>query len=132
MVRKKNRKKDMIKKKKYIGFMLPEALGAMALLGLLLILVARFEYYASKTATSLEQEYVATVAAETQFERLRAGLAVLDPKTFRQQYPGLDLEYRLRTAKAGGVVIVTTTEPEPRVLVRLVGPVQPAPTGVKK
>jgi hypothetical protein len=105
------------------GFFLTEALLALALLGLLLILIAKFEYYAGVRVKSLEREYVANVAAETQFERLKAGLAVLDSKTFRQQYPGLDLEYQIQSTEGKGVVTVKTVEPEPRVLVQLVGPV---------
>jgi hypothetical protein len=105
------------------GFFLTEALLALALLGLLLILVAKFEYRAGIMVKSLEQGYVANVAAESQFERLKAGLAVLDPKTFQQQYPGLNLEYQIQPADGNGVVTIKTVEPEPRVLVRLVGPV---------
>jgi type II secretory pathway pseudopilin PulG len=119
----------MVKKKRNMGFLLTEAVGALALLGLLLILVARFEYSASQAATLLEQEYVAAAAAETQFERLTVGLTVLDSKTFTQRYPGLEMEYRPPSAEESGVVTIKTVDPESRVLVRLVGP---APSGVKK
>ncbi len=116
------------------GFLLTEALLGLALLGLLLILVARFEYYAGTLGKSLEREYVANAAAESQFERLRAGLAVLDPQAFRQKYPGLELEYRPQPAEGNGVVTIKTVEPESQVLVRFVGPVPriTSQPGVKK
>jgi hypothetical protein len=120
------------------GFLLTEAIAALALLGLLIFLVARFEIRAAAAAKSLEQEYMATVAAESQFERLKAGLTVLDAETFQRQYPGLTIDYRLQSSEGNkaqtGVVTVTTRKPEPRVLIKLAGPVPPWATqsGEKK
>jgi len=127
----KRQEKDMFDavhcKTKRSGFLLTEILTALALLGMIIVFVAHFERHASATAGLLEKEYVATVAGESQFERLRAGLDVLDPETFRQRYRGLELDYRVRrseqTGEQVGVVTITAKGPKDRVFVRLVGPI---------
>jgi type II secretory pathway component PulJ len=115
---------------KRAGYLLTEGIAALALLGLLLFFVARFERQAAATARRLEREYVATAAAESQFERLKAGLPVLNPAAFRQRYPGLTLDYQVRPAgpsgEAVGVVTVTGRDAGSPVLVKLAGPV-PSP-----
>ncbi len=99
----------------------------MSLLGMIIVFVTIFEGKASTASRTLEKEYLATVAAESQFERLRAGLDVLDRETFRQRYPGLDMDYRLDKPKADGtqsaVVTVIDDEAEDRVLIRLTCPI---------
>ncbi len=126
------------KNSRYAGFLLTEAIASLALLGLLLIMVAQFEYRAAAATRSLEQEYMATVAAESQFERLKTGLDVLDPVTFDRKYPGLNLDFHLQPSKQDGirtgVVTITVQKPKPRTLIQLTGPVSPfiSQSGEKK
>jgi len=114
-----------IKTKKYRpGFLIYETIGALTLLGILAFVIIKFEHYASTTAQSLDQQYIAAVAAESQFERLRAGLDVLDPKTFWENYPRLTLDYKIQPSDNRiGVVTISTRDQNPRILMTLTGPV---------
>lgn len=108
------------------GYLLTEAVMALTLLGMLLGFVALFEYRAAAAARSLELEYVATVAAETQVERLKAGLNVQDQETFRRSYPGLALEYLAQPEKSLAVVTVKALNPQTAVSFKLTCPLSPA------
>ena len=109
------------------GFFLTELIMALGLLGLVALFIYRFEHLASLTTRSLERQYAAQAAAESQFERLKAGLDVLDRDAFRREYPGLDLEFRVEKPEgkdaASGVAIVKSRDGEGKILVRLTGPV---------
>ena len=73
--------------------------------GTLVVFIAPFERQASATAKTLELGYLATVAAESQFERLRAGLDVLDAETFAHRYPGLKLDCRRPPSEDGARIV---------------------------
>jgi len=107
------------------GFLLAEAILALALLGMIMFFVAQFEGRARASSQRLTQEYTATAAAESQFERLRAGLDVLDTETFRKRYPGLRLEYHVEQRDGGertSVIAVKSDDLDERVLFSLSAP----------
>ncbi len=116
------------------GYLLTEAILALALLGMVAGLIIHFETRAAGASRRLERQYTATVAAESQFERLKAGLKVLDPEAFRSRYPGLEMTYRVEPARSGAkpvaVVTVSSREENP-VRFTLSGPLPTSAVGLE-
>jgi predicted chitinase len=120
------------------AFLLAEVITALALLAVLTIMLLQFQTSATTWRTRLEQQYLAQVAAESQFERLKAGLNILDPETFRKRYPGLEFETQLihatQSAQAQQVITVFTRDAEQKkkILTKFTCPLTKLTGGTKR
>jgi hypothetical protein len=102
-----------------------DAMVSLAVLMVLAAMIVTFEAAMAKFEIKAVQQTMAVMAAESQCERICAGLAVLDAQTFASRYPGLKMTFREESRSEGpdrqsvGVVCVTSMNPAVAVKVEL-------------
>jgi Tfp pilus assembly protein PilE len=129
--------KNVVKSQRH-GFLLAEVITALALLAVLTIMLLQFQTSAAIWRTRLEQQYIALAAAESQFERLKAGLNVLDTEAFQKRYPGLEFETQLipttQSSQAQQIITVFTRDAEQKkkILTKFTCPLTKLTGGTKR
>lgn len=115
-----------MKKRCRRSFVMLEALVSLGVLIVLVVMMGMFEARLARFETRSVRQAMAVMAAESQCERVRAGLGVLDENTFADRYPGLVMTFREESRGEGfgkkkvGVVTVAAKNEHVPVKVELV------------